>query len=271
LALFQSRSLDRDLQEELERHLALAAEEHLRGGLSPDEARRQAAIDLGGLQVAKARHRDARGIPMAESIVQDIAYALRGFRRNPGFTLTAVVILALGIGVNTAVFSIVRPLLLRPLPFRDGGELVWISPAHRDGRSLGTYHVGVFEELKRHSQSFSELSAYFAFFSYISYTLTGSDSAEGLRGVMVAPRFFELLGIRPHTGRFFSAEEEKPNGPPAAAALWRRPRSHRQGDHGQQRSCHRGRHLAGRLRLRLCVRSGDTGRSLRAGAALRHA
>ena len=217
LALFQARSMDRELQEELDAHLTLAADEHVRRGLSPSEARRRARLELGGVLAAREEHRAARGIPAAESTFQDLAYALRTFRRNRGFTFAAVLILALGIGTNTAVFSIVSPLMLRLLPFRDAHQLVWISPAFRDGRSVGTYPADVFQEMKRRSESFSDLSAYWAFFGYVSYTLTGRGGAEGVVGTMVAPRFFELLGVQPAAGRFFSAEESAPRDAASAA------------------------------------------------------
>jgi predicted permease len=156
-----------------------------------------------------------------ESVLQDLRLAWRGMVRAPGHTLVAVLILALGIGANTAVFSVVNPLLLRPLPFRDADRLVWIANTGTgSGLSGKTFSVGVFEELARNSRSFEAVSAYFAFFGYGSQLLTGRGEPERLVGVNVAPRFLELLGVKPHLGRGFSGNEWKQNGPQAAMLSW---------------------------------------------------
>ena len=127
--------------------------------------------------------------PTLSSVRQDLRYALRGFRREPGFTAIAVTILALGIGANTAVFSLVNPLLLRPLPFQNADSLVWIAPDNdAAGLSGRTYPVAVFEELRRQNSSFEDLTAYFAFFGFDSFTLTGRGEAERFVGVRVARR-----------------------------------------------------------------------------------
>jgi predicted permease len=145
--------------------------------------------------------------------------------REPGHAAIAILILTLGIGVNTAVFSVVNPLLLRPLPFSDADRLVWIANTGSTGLSGQTYRVAVFEDLVRHNRSFEGLTAYFAFFGYGSYTLTGRGEPERLAGVDVAPRFLELLGITPLLGRGFARDEWAVNGPKAAMlahGLWMR-------------------------------------------------
>jgi len=219
-SLFRARRLDLDLDAEIDSHLAHAADEYVRRGLSAEEARRRARLDIGGLGGAREQHRDARSLPTLDSIRQDVGYALRGFVRDPGFTTIAVLILALGIGANTAVFSVVNPLLLSPLPFRDAHELTWIADTG-DGLSARTYRAAVFEEPRRHNRSFSEVSGYFAFFGYFSYKLTGRGDSEGLVGVPVVPRFFEVLGVPAAHGRHFSAEELQPKGPKAAVITHR--------------------------------------------------
>ena len=164
--------------------------------------------------------------PTLSSVRQDLRYALRGFRREPGFTAIAVTILALGIGANTAVFSLVNPLLLRPLPFQNADSLVWIAPdTDAAGLSGRTYPVAVYEELRRQNSSFEDLTAYFAFFGFDSFTLTGRGEAERFVGVRVAPRFFELLGVQPAAGRLFTPEELVLNGPRAVIlthGVWQR-------------------------------------------------
>jgi predicted permease len=166
---------------------------------------------------------------MFDTLRQDFAYALRGFRREAGFAIVAILILALGIGANTAVFSIINPLLLRPLPFPAADELVWLAPdpaqsaKKRAGMSDLTYTVAVYELLQREARSFANLSAYNAFFGYGNNTLTGRGDPERIVGVDVAPRFFEVLGVQPAHGRLFTREELTPNGPKAlimSHAFW---------------------------------------------------
>jgi predicted permease len=219
VAFFRPRTLDRELREELALHLDMAADDYIRRGFSPQEARRMAAMELGGVDAAREQHREARGLPTLDSVIQDLGYALRGFRREPGFTLIAVAILALGIGANTAVFSVINPLLLRPLPFRDGQQLMWIENQEKGaegGLSGRTFQVGQFEEIARNNQSFDDMSAYFAFFGFFQFTLTGHGEAERLAGVPVAPRFFEVLGVQPAAGRLFTSAEHAKN---AATAI----------------------------------------------------
>ncbi len=130
-----------------------------------------------------------------ESLLHDLRLALRGLVREPGYSLVAILILAIGIGANTAVFSVVNPLVLKPLPFRDADRLVWIANTGRgEGLSGKTYRVAAYEELARNNRSFESLTAYFAFFGYFSYTLTGSGEPERLVGVQIAPGFLEQLG-----------------------------------------------------------------------------
>jgi predicted permease len=225
LSPFRHRAADREVREEIAMHLSLAAAEYERQGLPPAEARRRAALALGGVDAARDEHRAARGLPTLDSVSQDLAYAVRGFRREPGFTAVAVLMLAIGIGANTAVFSVVNPLLLRPLPFRDASRLAWMADTREGGLSGVTYSVGVYEEIQRHARSFEEMTSYFAFFGYLSYTLTGSGHPERLSAVTVGPRFFEVLGVQPAIGRLFTKEELAQNGPKAVLlshGLWQR-------------------------------------------------
>jgi len=157
-----------------------------------------------------------------ESIWQDLRFAARILASKPGFTLVAVITLALGIGANTAVFSVVNALLIKPLPFRDPERLVWIaSGAGKSANGLVTAEgdlsgvttqVGNFSDWKEANQSFEDLAAYFAFFDYDSYTLTGRGEPERLRGVGISQNFLDLLGVKPEVGRVFDDEESKWNG-----------------------------------------------------------
>jgi macrolide transport system ATP-binding/permease protein len=121
--LFQNERRERDLAEEIESHLAMHGEDNLRSGLSPEAARRDALVKLGGIEAVKESHRDRRGVPALENLARDIRYGLRALRRSPGFTMVAVLALALGIGVNTAVFMAFDAVALRPLPVEDPDRL----------------------------------------------------------------------------------------------------------------------------------------------------
>src|SRR5208283_5231796 len=126
-AFFRKEPLDSDLDREMAAHLELAIEENLQRGMPAEEARRQALIRFGGVEQAKQRHREARGLPGLDMLVQDVRFTFRTLRRDRVFTLVAVLILALGIGANVAVFSVVNTILLRPLPFRDPQQLAWFA------------------------------------------------------------------------------------------------------------------------------------------------
>ena len=130
-ALLTWRQQERRLQKEFEEHIALLTEDYLRSGLSPAEARRQALLKFGPVEAMKEEYRDARGLPWLESLWKDVRFALRMMRRAPGFTAVAVLSLALGIGANTAIFSLINTLMLRSLPVRDPGR----SPPGRPGRA----------------------------------------------------------------------------------------------------------------------------------------
>ena len=162
---------------------------------------------------------------MPEFLRYDIRLAIRSLLREPAHSLVAVLILAIGIGANTAVFSVVNPLLLKPLPFRDADRLVWIENTGGPGLSEQTYRVAAYEELARQSRSFDAMSGYFAFFGYMSYTLTGTGVPERLSGVPIAPGFLEILGVAPALGRGFSSAEWTAGDPAAVLlsdGLWRR-------------------------------------------------
>jgi predicted permease len=223
-SFFQKRKLDGDLENEVASHLSMAIDENMRRGLSIDEARRQALIRFGGMEMAREVHRDARGLPWVDALQQDVRYALRTLRRDFGFTVIAVLILALGIGANTAVFSVIDTVLLRPLPFRDAGQLVWLEDTEgHEGLSSATFPVAVFEAMRSRSHSFQDMTSYFAFFGFGDYKMTGRGEPMRLVGLPVAQNFFPMLGVEPMLGRQFLKAESQVNGPRAVLlshALW---------------------------------------------------
>lgn len=157
--------------------------------------------------------------------MRDVRYALRTMRRDAGFCTVAVLILGLGIGANTAIFSVANRVLFRPLPFREPERLVWIANTGTSGLSGATSRVANYRDWRAMNQSFEDLSAYFPFSDYRYYNLIGTGEPERLSGYRVAQNFFDLLGVRPMLGRNFDDDECKWNGRPAAIlthGLWQR-------------------------------------------------
>jgi putative ABC transport system permease protein len=218
--LFGKQRRDLELAAELESHVQLHIEENLRAGMTPHEARRQALIQLGGVEQTKEGYRDRRGLPWLESLLQDIRFGLRMLRKNPGFTAVAILTLALGIGVNVAIFSVINATLLDPIPLPQPDRIVsifttWPSYAHAG------FSYPNFLDIQRENRGLSGIAAW----RFDSFSLTGSGEPEQLRGKMVTANFFSLLGIRPILGRVFRADEDRLGAAPVvilSEGLWKR-------------------------------------------------
>ena len=211
---------DEDLAADLAFHRERLVEEHLRRGLDPVAARRAAHLALGGEQQTLEAWRDQRSLPFVDALRQDARYGLRMLRRAPGFTTAAVLTLAIGIGANTAMFSIVNAVLLRPLPYANPDRLMAVGERADDG---GTERVGYttvvdWQARSRSFESFAVMRAW-------QPILTVNGEAEPVPGVRVSWNYFDMMGVRPALGRSFTKEEDTPNSRYEVIlsdALWRR-------------------------------------------------
>lgn len=206
--MFDKDRSERELRDELESHLEMRIEDHIRSGMPPDEARRIALIESGGLESAKEAYRDRRGLPLLQNFFQDCHYTLRTLRNSPGFTLTTLLILALGIGANTAIFSLVDAFLLRPLPVKNPQELVVI---HR-GFPITTY-----EQFRDQNHSFTGVFAYDD--SHVTVTIDGQP--DYVDGDFVSGNYFDVLGIAAFAGRTLHADDDRVGRQPAAVISYR--------------------------------------------------
>jgi predicted permease len=219
--VFVRGQMETEFAAELESHLQTHIEDGMRAGLSPQEARRRALIRLGGMEQAKIAHRERRGLPWVEMLWQDISFGLRMLKKNPGFTVVAVLTLALGIGANTAMFSVVKAVLLAPLPYKDPGRIVAVwtaNPARGDGPLPST--AGDFAIWKQKSGVFEELAP-----SYDDErTLTGQGTPQLLIGYAVSASYLQVLGVEPQMGRLYTDQEDTQGGPQVVLLsdhLWR--------------------------------------------------
>jgi putative ABC transport system permease protein len=225
-AFFRTDQLDSEVKDEMAAHLEMAVEENLSRGMSAEEARRQALVRFGGVQQALERHRESRTLPWVDVLRQDLRFTFRMLRRDSGFAVVAVLILALGIGANIAVFSVVNTILLRPLPFRDPQQLVRIVEKDpKAGESSKTYTADATQDFQQQNHSFQSVSGYFAFSGPDNFKLIGNGQPTPATGLLVADGFFQTLGVEPSLGRLFRPEELVQHAQPAALLsypFWKR-------------------------------------------------
>ena len=209
------------MDEELRSHLQIRADDLERQGLSRAKAERQARVEFGGYERYKEECRDALGSRLLGDLIADVRYGLRVLRKNPGFTTVAVLTLALGIGANTAVFSVVSAVLLRRLPYSDPDRLVWVNEFWPRLNNAMVPSPD-FLNWREQNQVFESVVAYGGFGEL---NLSGSGEPERIDGIGVTWNFFPMLGIRPALGRGFLPEEDRPGGPPVVVlshSLWQR-------------------------------------------------
>ena len=179
------------------------------------------------MSVRRSSPNESAGTPFLENLRRDVRYAVRTLGRDAGFAAFAILIVGLGVGASCTIFSVVNTLLIRPLPFRDPGRLVWIANHRDDTNDMSgkTSQTDYLLDVRARNQSFVELAAYYAFYGLGDAKLIGDGQPERLTSVPVTQNFFTLLGVEPQIGRQFSAEECKQNGPRVAMlgdGLWRR-------------------------------------------------
>ena len=205
-AFVLGRRGDRDLDDDIRAHLELLAEDYQRRGLSSDEAYAAARRAFGGIEQMKEVYRDQRGLPWIDGLVQDLRYAGRMLRRDPGFTAVAVVSLALGIGTSTAAFSVFNGVMLRPLPVPDADRLVLLEPQHRGTRFV--LFNPIFEELRRRQRT---LAGVFAADDapFLNVTFDDAASPSYVRGSLVSGSYFSVLGLLPSLGRLLTEGDDQ--------------------------------------------------------------
>ncbi len=209
--LFAGRREDDDLREELESHLEMETAELMRRGLDAKSARRQALLASGGLTQAAEAVRDQRGLSWVENAMADLRFGVRSLRRNPGFTAVVVVTLALGIGATTAIFSVVRGVVLKPLPHRDGDRLVYLrhSTVGLGGENV-LFSVPEIRDLRTGASAFAGIAEY----SPWQAVLKGDADVVSIQVGLVTGNFFDVMGLSPVVGRLTRASDDGPGVPP---------------------------------------------------------
>ena len=223
-ALLQKEKLDARMDDEMRSHIEMQTQENIEAGMKPEEARYAALRQFGWVETIKDTCRDQRGVSWIENLGQDIRFGVRMLRKNPGFTAVAVLTLALGIGANTAIFSVVNAVLLRPLPFKEPDQLFLVEAKGGFGVMAG----GDFRDLTEHSSLFSNVAAY----NTTTLNLSGESDPERVKGMRVSATFFPTFGVEPVRGRIFSPDEDRTGGEKVAVISHKLWRSRFAGDEG---------------------------------------
>ena len=203
-----SRRLDRDLDDEFRFHHEMAVDEYIQSGMEPEQAQSRAIRDFGNSTVLKEEGREMFTFVGVETLLQDIRYGLRMLIKSPGFALTAILTLALGIGANAAIFSVVYGVLLRPLPYQNGGRLVVLhQQASRANLPNVPFSAKEIFDYRDNSHTLDAVVEHHT----MNFLLLGADSAERVNTAVVSANFFDVLGVKPLLGRTFVASDESHN------------------------------------------------------------
>jgi putative ABC transport system permease protein len=216
-ALLERGRLEDEMDAELRFHIEAEAEKNVKRGMSPAEARRAAMVSFGGLEPKKEDCRDSWGVRWIETLVQDLRFGIRSLARHPGFTLVVVLTLALGIGANASVFSVVRGVLLRPLPYERGDQIVLLrQSAPRPGiRDLGL-SVAEVQDFRQQNTTLDSVVEYHS----MNFTLLGGSEPQRVRTGVVSANFFDVLEVEPVLGRTFRPDEDAPDAEPVLVLSW---------------------------------------------------
>jgi putative ABC transport system permease protein len=226
--LFREQRVEQELDEELRAYLETAVEQKMSAGMNRKAAQRAARVEMGGLEATKDMVRDVSWESLVASVWQDLRYALRTMRKSTGFAAVAVLTLALGIGANTAIFSVVNSLLLRALPVVEPQRLVTVSSARMSGRG---YTAGwgfvIWEQIRQRAQAFDGAFAWSGGGPPIQFNLAAGGETQPVEGIYVSGDFFKILGVPPLLGRMLTSADDvrdAPNGPVAVISygLWQR-------------------------------------------------
>jgi hypothetical protein len=238
--LFCRERTEKQLDAELRFHLEQQIADYVAAGMTPEEARRRTRLEFGGLDQVKEECRDVGAARFVESLIQDVRYGLRQLRRNPGFTAVAVITLALGIGANTAIFSLLDAVMLRPLPVRDPSQLVMLRwsahhfPQNKNYFSFGdcaysftgtsgcNFPLPVSKEIQLQTKLFSGIAG---FAGSLDFPLSGNGTPALASGELVSGSYFSMLGVRPTLGRLIGPGDDTPSSHPVvdlSFAYWQR-------------------------------------------------
>jgi putative ABC transport system permease protein len=219
--LFRRERVDRDLDEEIRSYLAALVEEKVAAGMSPEAARRSAALEVGGVEQVKEQVRQARAGALLESLLQDLRYGLRTLAKNRGFTVAAVLTLGLGIGANTAIFSVVNGVLLSPLAGRDPDRLVMLWETTQETQQIPVSYPNYLDWRQR-TRSFEDIAVYNGF---DQLTMTGEGDPERIQGGLASGNLFTVFGVEPVAGRLLAPRDDRLDAEPVAViadGFWRR-------------------------------------------------
>ncbi len=221
--LVGKRWRDGELSAELATHLQMHIEDNVRAGMSVEEARRQALLKLGGMEQTKEACRDRRSLPWLESLLQDVRFGLRMLRKNPGFTAVVVLTLALGIGANTAIFSVVSKVLIDPMPYPNADRIVMLKRMFPQGLpSYDSVSIPEFMVWRQQTRVFESTSLFDG--GPVGMNVTGGNRPVQVAGIRASAGYFKVFGVSMVLGRAYTAEEDKPGGPHVAVVsygLWR--------------------------------------------------
>jgi hypothetical protein len=220
--LFARKDVERELDEELQSYIELLTAEKIKGGMKPDEARRAARLEAGGVEQIKEEVRDARSGALIETTVRDLKYGLRLLQRSPGFAALAVLTIALGIGANSAIFSVINGVVRKPLGYPNPDRLMFIT-SQFPNLKFDKFWISPPEyfELTERSRAFSGIAAY----TTGAMNLSDGDQPERVNAAFVTANMFDVLGVAPARGRAFTKEQDLPNAEPVAVIsheLWQR-------------------------------------------------